>query len=331
MANDDFFTSLPSQWALLEPFPTHITPSDTFPSHWGKKRVPKQTFRLSPTLPTNEWFRRVSNPGRLLHHDTLPSPIEKGNPINAPVPHAPPTTRPPPKPPDYDHDRNKKNCLTPQADYHQGLGQGKQSFLSATPTSTATSHTIHASLAYIHNRQQSAINGVHLGHDQEKEFPTEQQPHEARIATPRPSRPQQPATPNSPVPTASHGYATSTPLESLDSMRLPAEMTEAPNQAYTSKRGNKGTFTPLLTSMTHSEEVRKTSRTAQYQAPFSNIQDSFFSSMKRTLADMQSDNSPLTWTMLLPSAEESRRLTYAWRGKLEDFCQVPTASPHDRP
>jgi len=289
--------------------------------------VPKQTFWLSPTLPMNEWFQRVSNPGRLLHHDTLPSPIKKGNPINALVPHAPPTTRPPPKPPDYDHDCNKKNCLTPQADYHQGLGQGKQSFLSATPTSTATSHTICASLAYIHNRQQSAINGVHSGLDPEKEFPTEQQPHKARIATPRMSLPQQPATPTSPIPTANHGYATLTLPEPLDSMRLPAEMTKAPDQAYTSKHGNKGTSTPLLTSMMHSEEVCKTSRTAQYQAPFSNIQDSFFSSMKWTLTDMQSNNSPLTWTMLLPSAEESRCPTYTWRGKLEDFLPGADCQP----
>jgi len=34
---------------------------------------------------------------------------------------------------------------------------------------------------------------------------------------------------------------------------------------------------------------------------------------------IQSESSPLIWTMLLPFAVDAWQLTYAWQGKLEDF------------
>jgi len=304
MANDNFLTPLPSQWAILEPFPTRIAPSDTLLSHREKKRVPKQTFRLSPTLPTNGWFRRVSN-GRLLHHDTSPSPIEKGHPSTAPVPHAPPSTRPPPKPPHYCYACNTTEQFKPQAECYQGLGKdNNQSFPRAISPFAATFPTIGAPSAYINNRQQYTTHGIHSGIDQETDLPTEQHPLEDWVETPSTGPPRKPATSTSPIPIAHHGHGTSPPLASPKSTSLPAEMTGITNQDYYPELGAQVTSTRLPT-MTHREAVQKPPQTEYHQPPSLKMQDSVFSTMEQTLAALQSDSSPLIWTMLLPCAEES--------------------------
>jgi len=281
MTSGDFLTSLPLQWAILELFLTHIAPSDTLLSHWEKKQVPKQTFQLSPTLPTNKWFRRVSNPGWLLHHDMLPSPIEKGHPSTAPVPHAPPTTWPPPKPPDYCYAHNMMKQPTTPANCYQGL----QSFPLAISTSTATSHTISASLAYINNHQQYMIHGIHSGLDPESKLPTEQQPLEVWVATQSTGPPWQPVTSTSPTPIAHHGHGTSPPLASPKSTSLPAEMTGITNQDYYPELGAQVTSARLPTT-THRKAVQKPPQTEYHQPPSLKMQDFFFSTMERTLADM---------------------------------------------
>jgi len=48
MANDNFLSSLPLQWAISEAFPTCIALSDTPPGMWEEKEVRKQMFWLSP-------------------------------------------------------------------------------------------------------------------------------------------------------------------------------------------------------------------------------------------------------------------------------------------
>jgi len=102
MADDDFFTFPP---------PHHITPasssnSTALPEHpmdsGEKKRIPNLSYMSSKSPPTNEWPQEA--------HVMLPltRPLMKTFPIHLSpeqVPHEFAPIRPPPKPPDYCHQK----------------------------------------------------------------------------------------------------------------------------------------------------------------------------------------------------------------------------------
>jgi len=257
--------------------------------------VPKWTFQLSPTPPTNDWLQRVHTLGtkRPLHHDiSLSLPIDMGHPSTALDSNTPPTIWPPLKPPDsqcYGH--HKVLHPTPTAKDYQGLCCRTDHYsLHGASTISASSHSVSGSKGYPSNRQQSAAHSVHgPGFDLDDAISAKQWPLEALAAA---------AAALSTAPATNQH-------SSLDLMGQPASLTRETNEDLHPQHGSKAHHDPLLSSMCHGKMASQPPPwKAQCHSLLTNLQNHDFSLMEWTLANMQSAISPLLWTMLLPFMED---------------------------
>jgi len=118
--------------------------------------------------------------------------------------------------------------------------------------------------------------------------------------------------------THNSGFGTAT-IPPAAPIRLSPADEEQDKECYSAHGYPTNPDLPTKSTSCSKAAVQWSFRKEQNQPSHITIPDTDLSYTEKTLISLLHKGSLLSWTMLLPFGEDSQRLTYAWKGKLEDF------------